>query len=576
MRYIEKAYVTNTILLILLTSWFVWHWTPKDVAAQAQGESPAPNSRSGSTWAAAAIAAVALMAQNSPLPASKQSAAALPTLKSLKGTKPSENFVLKSIREGRVADLRSSTSRHLGADFLSTLIFRTAASAVPNKLVSIRGATIDGAISVPDGSSPVPNNLVFTDCTFTETVAFSTGRFDQSLVFTNSHFKRGLLLTSAKIKGDFVISGGAAEPMGDLPGLGEGSVADSVRASSIVLSQSEIDGQLIVSNVNAGIVAGERLKADSVLVTLDKTPIDELLLPLIETGALTIVGAAPHSPSTIENLDLEQANVKGELWLQNVKIKELSAASLHVGGITALDPNVAITDSLNLSDSQLGQFSWAMPGTPIRWPNAIIGSGLTFTDLKISDKPDNPTAEDRDSELNMDLLTRADAAESAFVAYESLLRGRGRLSESDHVYSEMRKKRRIENWRKSNCNDCGIWRRIGAVVFGALDLGEDIFFGYGRFPLTPLAWSIAFFVLGLVVFWDSGAIERTDDKVDFRSFSTFWYSLELFLLVVDLGVAKNWRPKQEHPRVKNYARVHQLAGWLFIPAALAAMTGAIK
>lgn len=59
-------------------------------------------------------------------------------------------------------------------------------------------------------------------------------------------------------------------------------------------------------------------------------------------------------------------------------------------------------------------------------------------------------------------------------------------------------------------------------------------------------------------------------------FSAFWYSLELFLPVVDLGVAKSWRPSQQSFPLLTYARIHQLAGWILNPVALAAITGAFK
>ena len=65
--------------------------------------------------------------------------------------------------------------------------------------------------------------------------------------------------------------------------------------------------------------------------------------------------------------------------------------------------------------------------------------------------------------------------------------------------------------------------------------------------------------------------KEPDDGVHY---SRFWYSPELFLPVVELGMAKNWRPKES--ALHTYARVHQLAGWTLVPTSLAALTGAIK
>jgi len=60
------------------------------------------------------------------------------------------------------------------------------------------------------------------------------------------------------------------------------------------------------------------------------------------------------------------------------------------------------------------------------------------------------------------------------------------------------------------------------------------------------------------------------------AYSPLWYSLELFLPVVDLGMAKEWRPESSAGWRVVYARFHQLAGWVLVPVALAAVTGAFK
>lgn len=66
-----------------------------------------------------------------------------------------------------------------------------------------------------------------------------------------------------------------------------------------------------------------------------------------------------------------------------------------------------------------------------------------------------------------------------------------------------------------------------------------------------------------------------------RSFSPFWYSVSLFLPMVDLCSSTVWRPKYDpadrttHWRVR-YVPIHILAGWVFIPVGLASLTGIIK
>ena len=60
------------------------------------------------------------------------------------------------------------------------------------------------------------------------------------------------------------------------------------------------------------------------------------------------------------------------------------------------------------------------------------------------------------------------------------------------------------------------------------------------------------------------------------AYSGFWYSLEMFLPIIDLGVAKGWRPRKIPPWRLWYARIHQLAGWILIPVAIGTLTGSFK
>jgi len=71
-------------------------------------------------------------------------------------------------------------------------------------------------------------------------------------------------------------------------------------------------------------------------------------------------------------------------------------------------------------------------------------------------------------------------------------------------------------------------------------------------------------------------MEAHDEYGSPPEYSPVWYSIELFLPVVDLGVAKSWRPSAKKRRLATYARFHQLSGWVLVPVALAALTGLAK
>jgi hypothetical protein len=249
--------------------------------------------------------------------------------------------------------------------------------------------------------------------------------------------------------------------------------------------------------------------------------------------------------------------------------------------LTAFDPNLTIDQKLDLSGARLGAFSWSVPDSasatqkcestpPVKpsrsgWPCEILASGLTFDDLTIK-------SQGTDGDLNSKFLQQARSSESAFMTHEQILRSRGDLTQANTTYSGMREKRRLELW---NTSKESFRRRIAAIILIVLDKSQAIFLGYGRFPEPPLLWSVSFVILGVLPSRDTFRMEKSSNNViDDAPYSRFWYSLELFLPVVDLDMAKNWRPKKTG--LRTYARIHQLAGWILVPVSLAALTGAIK
>jgi len=118
------------------------------------------------------------------------------------------------------------------------------------------------------------------------------------------------------------------------------------------------------------------------------------------------------------------------------------------------------------------------------------------------------------------------------------------------------------------------WKHWWTWYLGLFDVFQEYVLGYGRYPTPPLVWSFIFVAIGFFVFRNPTSMQPRVDKP--ADFSAGWYSLELFLPIVDLGVAKEWRPKSTPRWRVAYAHAHQLARWILIPVALAAITGVIK
>jgi hypothetical protein len=59
-------------------------------------------------------------------------------------------------------------------------------------------------------------------------------------------------------------------------------------------------------------------------------------------------------------------------------------------------------------------------------------------------------------------------------------------------------------------------------------------------------------------------------------YNRFWYRLDEFTAVIDLGEAKNWSAMERCRWTRYYARFHRIAGWVLVPLILGAITGIVK
>jgi len=103
----------------------------------------------------------------------------------------------------------------------------------------------------------------------------------------------------------------------------------------------------------------------------------------------------------------------------------------------------------------------------------------------------------------------------------------------------------------------------------------DLLVGYGRRPWQAGIPCAVLVALGCVLF-SPKKMEPQKPEDTPRIYSRFWYSLGLFLPVVDLQADTVWKPKAGQTFLRNYARVHALLGWILIPIVLAALAGLIK
>ena len=488
---------------------------------------------------------------------------------SLDAQTPAEQEVLRQLSAGKEADLTKlpQGQRTVRAAFLKQLL--SASSQGQGGSLTLIGAEIPDAFLAggSNESMDVPMNLKLENCHFAAAFQCNGCHFHASVAFHRCRFDDGLHLQNSQVDGDMLLTQNVTE------------VQAKEKAHAVFLRGSHVTGLLSIQQPRGTAVSigAANTSAGNIDINLtDSGRVRILNLANVSTGHLTIFNNRPGS-SHLKTLYINAVNVKNNLFLKNLAIEDLTARHITVGFQTEFS-NLAITNQLNLSAATLDSFAFALASQndqPV-WPKEIELDDFSFKSGAVTaDAPKPPAKSDSNDvqpadetplprDVTLEFLERANYSQSAFTSYETELTGEGRSHDAQEVFTQMHRARRRSDFKLANP---ATW------LTTLFDYFQEYFLGYGRSVVPPLVWSLVFIALGTLLFRGRDSMVAMDDKAP--PFSPFWYSLETFLPVVDLGVGKSWRPRPSSPLV-TYARLHQLAGWILIPVALAAITGVVK
>jgi hypothetical protein len=160
----------------------------------------------------------------------------------------------------------------------------------------------------------------------------------------------------------------------------------------------------------------------------------------------------------------------------------------------------------------------------------------------------------------VNLVGRARYSGDAYSELEGYLRNQGYGEDADRVYIAGQERQRRELGWALNC-----W-----YLFYRFTLG------YGRKGWNLLAYCAVVVVVGWWLFLKQERMVRTRDDGDTkpRRYRPLWYSIDLFLPVLGLGLASQWRPKGGCREW--YWYLHRFMGWLLIPLLLMVIAGLVK
>ena len=268
---------------------------------------------------------------------------------------------------------------------------------------------------------------------------------------------------------------------------------------------------------------------------------------------LSVVGT-PGISLTIPSLELSRMTVKRELRLENMKMGDFLAHSMVVGG-PAIFTNVTITGTADVEHSKFQSLSLSNVSWPLGQQTLRL-DGIEYQ--YISAGPE------KDSWLTLlRWLNGSVYSANVYANLSAFFQKQGYTAQSSEVFVAQRRRERAE--------------LLGGPVSLAWwwNLFLDGLVRYGRSPDRALLYSLLLVVIGCIAFRPRH-MEPADPENPRTDYNPLWYSLDLFVPILNLQAVAFWSPRADLHFVRHYARLHRILGWLLVPIGLAAVTGLIK
>ncbi len=433
-------------------------------------------------------------------------------------------------------------------------------SGVKDNSLVIANRVISGPLKIDaDQRAIMPINfkVEFRDCEFTDDVVVKRVDFGQSVKFLRVKFDQRLMFEHVSVKGDLHF--------------------DYVQsARPIQIFQSQVDGEVRIRNPVADALQIENLTAGNLIVSLGKVAIQQVDLAHLNSGRLSLA-TTDGVIAEIGQLKLDNVTLRETLALQNLDLQEVTAVGLTVSKRMMLLPVTTVKKHFDLTSANLGGLEWRF-ANQTELPERLEINGATLGTLSISRLVPRAAGPGNKSRLRadhhdygLDFLDKAAYYEPAYAFYEAELMTRGQSDRADDVYFALRDRRRYAELRDAE----GFWATTAAAFNYVVGFGHKWLFGYGRAWVYPLIWCAVLVLVGALVFRDGDRMQKMNGESP-QTFSPIWYSLDLFVPILSLGLAKNWVPKEEFRLQHFYSKFLSLIGLILISAMAGALTGTLK
>ncbi len=446
-----------------------------------------------------------------------------------------EKRALSELVQGNPGDF-SDKARVVDEDFLEKLLSGGFKDVDRAHNLDLHGVTISNAIfqDPVNINFDVPYRVTFDHCEFRQGIDLSGSQFAKDLVFNASSF-------------------GTSQ-------AGAGSDA----GNGVEFINASVAGTVVFTNPEFYI------------------PVDFTKARLRE---LNIINATFASPSADDpDLDLTALHVDNDLSLSvnSAQPRQVVAQFLVVNGSTSFGRSGVgffATKELDLTNSRFqnlafyGFSQWqANPSA-----GAVSLDGFSFQEVTLHDCGNSQHC---GAWKMLDLLDseQVNYSPQPYLAMEQNLGANGDVSRADDAYIRMRNRQRHQRIVNPR-NVTAAW----IEWFGDTVLYQLI--GYGREPGRAVWFAVGFVAIGMIIFRPKHMVAQesgNDDKSDKhdpdksqKTYSSFWYSLDVLAPAIELGADSAWEPDPNWWIGRTYSYWHRIAGWILVPLILAAITGFI-
>ena len=413
---------------------------------------------------------------------------------------------------------------------------------------------------------------VFTNAEFSKTASFERARFESTklatfnhigvksvahfdgavfdgpVVFMGAEIGEQLVLGRARFKGHTNSSDFSAMKIGrDLLLVG------TVFEGPAKFDASEMDGQLGISEAqfDEGVSLDEIKTGMAIIV--DTAFKKSLSIWDARLGKLTLKWKDPQGSP--EELGISRTTIQSELNIDSLHAKRFFALRAQVQGAATLN-KVEIAEEVDLTGAHFGRLALQKVQLP-KEMKKVSFDHVSYDELNTGDGP-------RDWEKPIEDLEKSKYSRDNYTRLESYFNSHGYSERANEVFVHMKRRERREQ--------LGGWWSPRWMA----EIALDGLVRYGRSPGRALLWSLLVVAAGILVFRREADMVPQKEGHSPLNFSSFWYSLDLFVPAINLGVADGWMPRQGWFLGRNYARVHRILGWILVPIGLAAMAGLIK